>query len=235
MHSRLPTGGSAPSALAVKAKRRKGKGGRPKGKPLSEVERAQRKAASWKHGKYASSALRQAVPPCRQDLCPLEGGPAADATTAPHGYPCTIKQDMDRQRRGLEVCPVALTANPTLRDAVRKALDGDVDGLKDHTADALSAMFGLEQQELRLIVGEGLVVKRPMYSKDGELIDQVDVVNPRAAPLFELTKQLGHTAADQAITPKSAGERQRDTGLGAMTAVLSRRAALREAGAGSAA
>ncbi len=38
--------------------------------------------------------------------------------------------------------------------------------------------------------------------------------NPRAANTFQLLRQLGHTAADQAITPKSNGERERDHGLG---------------------
>src|SRR4028118_882912 len=34
------------------------------------------------------------------------------------------------------------------------------------------------------------------------------------APPPQLLRQLGHAAADQAITPKSSGERDRDKGLG---------------------
>ena len=39
----------------------KNKGGRPKGKPLSAKERAQRRAAAVKTGEYASTALGQAL------------------------------------------------------------------------------------------------------------------------------------------------------------------------------
>jgi hypothetical protein len=60
----------------------KGKGGRPKGKPLSPKERAQRRAAAVKTGEYATTALGQALPPCKPAGCPNNGTGTCDVKTA---------------------------------------------------------------------------------------------------------------------------------------------------------
>ena len=48
-------------------------GGRPKGKPLSAKERAQRRAAAVKTGEHATTALGQALPPRKPAIYPNEG------------------------------------------------------------------------------------------------------------------------------------------------------------------
>jgi hypothetical protein len=60
----------------------KKKGGRPKGRPLSAKERAQRRAAAVKTGEYASTALAQALPPCKPAVCPNDRTGTCDVKRA---------------------------------------------------------------------------------------------------------------------------------------------------------
>jgi hypothetical protein len=211
-------------------------------RPLSARETAQRRGAAWRHGGRAETAIGQTVHPCKPSCCPLEtdmsaaGSPTSEAARIASAqgataYPCAIRQAADAADRGLDACPVELVANPTYERALRSALDGDVDALKDHTARALSAMFGLEAKELGKLVSEGFTVDEERWSPEGDVIGTVRRVNPRAAPVLELARMLGHTAADQAITPKATAERDRDRGLASLTDTLQRRAALRAAAA----
>src|SRR5215217_8358306 len=74
-----------------------GKGGRPKGKPLSAKERAQRRAAAVKTGEYATTALAQALPPCKPAVCP-NGGTGT----------CDVKRAVEAQGGGLSACLASL-------------------------------------------------------------------------------------------------------------------------------
>lgn len=234
--SRKPT---PPRGPAKPGKRRPGRPTKAE-RPLSERELAQRRGANWRHGQRAQTAIAQSVHPCKQACCPLETDmTAAGSPTTPAAkmasaqgdshFPCSIRAAADAADRGLDACPVELVANPAYEQAIRRALDGDVDALKDHTSRALSAMFGLEAQELGKLVREGFVVDEERLSPDGDLIGTVKRANPRAAPVLELARMLGHTATDQALTPKANAESARDRGLASLTDTLQRRAALRAA------
>ena len=82
----------------------------------------------------------------------------------------------------------------------------------------MAGQLALAHGELSTLMHEGLVVHVPVVGRnadgDLEVVAERPVENPRAANTFQLLRQLGHTAADQAITPRSSGERERDQGLG---------------------
>jgi hypothetical protein len=183
------------------------KPGRPKGKPLSPKERAQRRAAALKHGEFAQSVLGQALPPCKPAVCP-NGGRGT----------CEVKSAVENAGGGLSSCLVALGHKDAI-DAFAQAIEtGDIKGLTALTAASLAGQTVLAQGQLQELIGEGLVIEMPIVGRnqDGEpeIIGHRPVENPRAAQTLKLLQQLGHTAQDQAITPKSQGERDRDQGLG---------------------
>jgi len=183
----------------------KNKGGRPKGKPLSPQERAQRRAAPVKTGEYARTALGQALPPCKPATCPAETGT------------CDVKKAVESRGGGLSSCLVALGQQETVARYVHAIETGELKGLAELAGASLAGQVVLAQGELAKLLQEGLVTEVPVYGRgeDGEL-QEIGVrpqENPRAALTLKLLAQLGHTAADQAITPKASGERDRDNGL----------------------
>ncbi|HWM95239.1 MAG TPA: hypothetical protein VN493_31080 [Thermoanaerobaculia bacterium] len=188
-------------------KRTQGKPGRPKGKPLSAKERAQRRAAAVKTGQYASTALAQALPPCKPAVCPNEGTGT-----------CDVKRAVEARGAGLSVCLVSLGHQDTMEKYLAAIERGDLNGLAELAATSLAGQLALAQGELSALLQEGLVVKVPVVGRNAEgeleVVAERPVENPRAANTFQLLRQLGHTAADQTITPKSSGERERDRGLG---------------------
>ena len=185
----------------------KGKGGRPKGKPLSAKERAQRRAAAVKTGQYASTALAQALPPCKPTVCP-NGGTGT----------CDVKRAIEAQGGGLSACLVSLGQHEVVQKYLAAIQSGDLSGLAELAATSMAGQLTLAHGELAVLMHEGLVVQVPIVGRnaDGELevVAERPVENPRAANTFQLLRQLGHSAADQAITPKASGERERDHGLG---------------------
>jgi len=189
----------------VKAKRPKG--GRPKGKPLSAKERAQRRAAAVKTGEYATTALGQALPPCKPSVCP-NGGTGT----------CDVKRAVESRGAGLSACLVSLGHQDVMQAYLAALQSGDLAGLEELAATSLAGQLALAQGQLSVLLQEGLVVQVPVLGRnaegDLEVIAERPVENPRAANTLTLLRQLGHTAADQAITPKSSGERDRDRGLG---------------------
>ena len=186
---------------------RKGKGGRPKGKPLSVKERAQRRAAAVKTGQYASTALAQALPPCKPAVCP-NGGTGT----------CDVKRAIEAQGGGLSACLVSLGQHEVMQKYLAAIQSGDLSGLAELAATSMAGQLALAHGELAVLMQEGLVVHVPIVGRnadgDLEVVAERPVENPRAANTFQLLRQLGHTAADQAITPKASGERERDHGLG---------------------
>ncbi|HBL30578.1 MAG TPA: hypothetical protein DD490_27400 [Acidobacteria bacterium] len=185
----------------------KGKGGRPKGKPLSAKERAQRKAAAVKTGQYATTALAQALPPCKPGVCP-NGGTGT----------CDVKRAVEARGAGLSACLVSLGHQEVMAKYLTAIQTGDTKGLAELAATSMAGQLALAHDQLNLLLQEGLVVSFPIVGRnaegDLEVIAERPAENPRAANTFQLLRQLGHTAADQAITPKSNGERERDHGLG---------------------
>jgi hypothetical protein len=185
----------------------KKKGGRPKGKPLSAKERAQRRAAAVKTGQHATSALAQALPPCKPAVCPNDGKGT-----------CDLKLAVEARGAGLSTCLVSLGHQDTMAKYVAAIERGDLAGLAELAATSMAGQLALAQGELAVLLREGLVVQVPVVGRnadgDLEVVAERPIENPRAANTFQLLRQLGHTATDQAITPKSSGERERDQGLG---------------------
>ncbi|HET9229061.1 MAG TPA: hypothetical protein VFR31_20455 [Thermoanaerobaculia bacterium] len=186
---------------------RKGRPGRPKGKPLSAKERAQRRAAAVKTGQHATSALAQALPPCKPAVCPNDGKGT-----------CDLKRAVEARGAGLSACLVSLGHQDTMQKYLAAIERGDLNGLAELAATSMAGQLALAQGELATLLHEGLVVQVPVVGRnadgDLEVVAERPIENPRAANTFQLLRQLGHTATDQAITPKSSGERERDQGLG---------------------
>lgn len=184
----------------------KGKGGRPKGKPLSAKERAQRRVAAVKTGEYATTALAQALPPCKPAVCPTGTGT------------CDVKRAVEAQGAGLSACLVSLGQHDVMQKYLAAIQSGDLSGLAELAATSMAGQLALAHGELAVLMQEGLVVQVPIVGRNAEgeleVVAERPVENPRAANTFQLLRQLGHTAADQAITPKASGERERDHGLG---------------------
>jgi len=185
----------------------KGKGGRPKGKPLSAKERAQRRAAAVKTGEHATTALGQALPPCKPGVCPNDGTGT-----------CDVKRAVESRGAGLSACLVSLGHQETMEKYLVAIERGDLTGLAELAATSMAGQLALAHGELSTLMHEGLVVQVPIVGRnadgDLEVVAERPVENPRAANTFQLLRQLGHTAADQTITPRSSGERERDQGLG---------------------
>ena len=183
------------------------KGGRPKGKPLSAKERAQRRAAAVKTGEHATTALGQALPPCKPAVCPNDGAGT-----------CDVKRAVESRGAGLSACLVSLGHQDTMQKYLAAIERGDLNGLAELAATSMAGQLALAQGELAVLLQEGLVVQVPVVGRnadgDLEVVAERPIENPRAANTFQLLRQLGHTATDQAITPKSSGERERDQGLG---------------------
>jgi hypothetical protein len=188
-------------------KRTSGKPGRPKGKPLSAKERAQRRAAAVKTGQYATSALAQALPPCKPAVCPNDGKGT-----------CDVKRAVEARGGGLSACLVSLGHQDVMQAYLTAIQTGDLAGLAELAATSMAGQLALAQGELVALLQEGLVAQVPVVGRnadgDLEVVAERPIENPRAANTFQLLRQLGHTAADQAITPRSSGERERDQGLG---------------------
>jgi hypothetical protein len=185
----------------------KGKGGRPKGKPLSAKERAQRRAAAVKTGEYATTALAQALPPCKPAVCP-NGGTGT----------CDVKRAIESQGGGLSACLASLGQYEVMQKFLAAIQSGDLSGIAELAATSMAGQLALAHGELAVLMQEGLVTQVPIVGRnadgDLEVVAERPVENPRAANTFQLLRQLGHTAAEQAITPKASGERERDHGLG---------------------
>lgn len=172
------------------------KPGRPKGKPLSPAERAQRRVAAIRHGRYATSVLRQAVPACKRSSCP-------------QSFPCDVRRRVVEAGGGLEICVVTLMTDDDVRQRYLDALrDGDTDGLQELAAGVFASLHGLHGKTLQQLRDEGLATVRPQPTKTGDVLE-VPMTHPAAFPFLELNKQLGFTGDQQALTPKSRGETKR--------------------------
>ena len=169
------------------------KRGRPKGKPLTARERAQRRAAPIKTGQYAETALAQAAPPCKQSTCLAS-------------YPCEVKEEIERRGSGVAVCIPALADDDAIRRYLRAIQSGDLDGIQEIAATSLGLKAAMHQRELLKLANEGLTYEAPIvgHGEGGpEIIGTKTVPNPRAELVLKIGEHLGHTAPDQVLTPKS--------------------------------
>lgn len=188
---------------------------------MSAAALDQRRAAAWKTGERSRSLLTRSVPPCKPTLCPLDD-------PAERGC-CAIKRAMNDQEKSLEVCPVHLVVNEATRAKISAAIQsGNTAEVSDLVATLMAGMHHLSERELAQLIDEGLRIESDVY-KDGEYVGSVARVNPRAEPLIKLLEMVGATAAQQAITPKAAGERKRDEGIGNLLDVAKRRNAIASA------
>lgn len=184
---------------------------------MSAKAKAQRRSAAWKHGQRAATALTQSVPPCKKSLCPLEGDEKGN---------CSIKRAMEAKDKSMEVCPLPLAVNADTRRAYLTALqNGDFGGLQEMVATLFAGMFGFAMEEFGRLSDEGGSITFDIFGPDGEKA-QGTKVNPRYEPFLKLLEVLGITASQQAITPKSQGEKKRDDGIGNAMDFYRRRAAL---------
>src|SRR6185436_4005097 len=129
----------------------KGQPGRPKGKPLSAKERAQRRAAAVKTGEHATTALGQALPPCKPAVCPNEGTGT-----------CDVKRAVESRGAGLSACLVSLGHQDTMEKYLAAIERGDLNGLAELAATSLAGQLALAHGELSLLMHEGLVVQVPV-------------------------------------------------------------------------
>lgn len=184
---------------------------------MSPKAKAQRKGAAWKHGQRAATALTQAVPPCKRSTCPLEGDEKGN---------CSIKRMADEKEKVIEVCPLPIAIDASTRKAFLDALqNGDLTGLQELVATLFAGMYGFAISEFGELSREGGAISFDIFGPDGNTVTGTKV-NPRYEPFLKLMDVLGITAGQQAITPKSAGEKKRDDGIGATLDFYSRRAAL---------
>lgn len=201
-----------------------GGGRKRRGYTMSPAALAQRHTAAWKTGERAATARGQAIPPCTKRHCPM-------SDEAEKGN-CSIKREVARLGGALERCPLQAEINPEVRRRYAEAIEkGELSGLSEHVALLLAGMDQLARSELAETLREGLMIESEVF-KDGAPVGLVQRTNPRAEPLLKLLAMLGAEASQQSITPKSAGERKRDEGIGGVLDLYKRRAALAGARAG---
>lgn len=179
---------------------------------------AQSRGAAWKTGEHAATALAQAFHPCKRSICPMTD-PAEKGN-------CSVKREADSRGLGVDRCPLPLVVNAELRETYVKAIrTGEFEGLSEFVGTLLAGMGETAAQELGRVMTEGLSVEFDIFGPDGATATGVKA-NPRAEPLLKMLEMLGATASQQAITPKAAGERKRDEGVGGLLEIYKRRSAL---------
>lgn len=189
---------------------------------MSAAARAQRRAAAWKTGQYAATAVAQAFPPCKRSTCPMTENEKGN---------CAIKRQVEADGSALAACPVALVYAPDVRERYVAAIEsGEARGLAELAGTALAAMQQLAGQELAKVQTEGLAVEAEIFGPDGDALRQLRA-NPRAEPLLKLLDMLGYSATHQAITPRATAERKADEGIGSIADFLQRRRQLAAAAA----
>lgn len=106
---------------------------------------------------------------------------------------------------------VALMADDHIRETLLAALrKGDTEGLEELTAGSMAGLFRLHGRTLDELNADGFAVSRPGRDGGGGCTE-APTTHPSAFPFLELNKQLGLTADQQALTPKSRGETRRNT------------------------
>ncbi|MEL7060000.1 MAG: hypothetical protein AAGN46_08245 [Acidobacteriota bacterium] len=174
--------------------------GRPPG-PCSDRERAQRRTAALKHGRYAATTSRRTLRPCKEAGCPLD-------------YPCEAKQLADAEGLGLESCIADVVLAQRDADVFRQALeDGDPSVLDDLVAGHLGTMSRVLEQGVRQMLVDGMSIEEVSYDADGNEIVR-EVPHPNARTAIEIIKALGLSLPEQRLTRRSQGEGAKDDAIG---------------------
>ncbi|HVF61663.1 MAG TPA: hypothetical protein VNJ70_17795 [Thermoanaerobaculia bacterium] len=188
--------------------------GRPKGKPLSEKEQAQRRTAALKTGKYAATATSQVLPACKPSNCLVDqgsGGADDEGEDPVKGWrKCEIKKAVEDRGGGLAHCLVTLGRDDVRVKYLAAIRDGDLSGLQELAAMALAAGYVITEAELETLARFGLTDEEPIVGKVGdtaEIIGYRTVERPGAALALKLMEQLGLTGRQQVITPMARGEK----------------------------
>lgn len=147
----------------------------------------------YKHGKYAKSlpilapALPGKFPVCRD---------------CEHREPC--------ENEPYKYCPVNMQP---MMELIRAFEEGDSAALKSFAALSQANTWQVAQMMYQAVQENGVLVPkeiRTKISKDGDQIDQVLEwqANPLLSRIPEFLSVLGHTADQQAITPKQARDQE---------------------------
>jgi len=188
------------------------KPGRPAGKPLSEAELAQRRAAAveanknktgpitekgkaicgmnaWKTGQSARSVRASMVgKPCKS-TCPK--------------YPCVFVEADKTQPGGkcLDVGDWNIVEEST--EAIIAAQNGDMGKMQGLAAMLMGMNISVIQQMFADIQARGTWISTDLINKDGEVIGQKEVENPQIATMMKLMSSLGINLPEFLATPQS--------------------------------
>lgn len=126
------------------------------------------------------------------------------------------------------------SAPDVMRAFAGHILDGDSSGTDMLAVSGLAATELLRRRAADDIAEHGALIREDLFSKpdregEREVIGSRFVANPAAKIMLDAAAQLGHTAADRLLTPKSRGEGEKDA---AMAAVLRHDLSLRKADKG---
>lgn len=91
-------------------------------------------------------------------------------------------------------------------DAYLAADDGDFSALDPIHAKAMAETELLRRAMVREVQRRGVVIDEVLTDKDGNVVGSRPKANPVFEPMRHLDEQLGHTADQLRLTPKSRGQ-----------------------------
>ncbi len=187
----------------------KKKPGRPKGKPCSEREIAQRKAAApaaararspegqrassknrWVHGRYAKGQLASiAGKPC-QTTCPK--------------YPCVFVNESKTKPGQSCLDAVDLGRLEHVAEAILQAVQGgDTQALNEVATLQLAGNIEILNQLRSEISSRGVIIEKALFSSSGKQVGADLIENPALKILVKLCSTMGFSLSEFLATPQS--------------------------------
>jgi hypothetical protein len=120
----------------------------------------------------------------------------------------------------------AIPGGAAICDAYRAEADGEFGALDLLHVEAMTESELLRRQMVGEVRKRGVLVEEALIDKEGNPVGTRVKANPALEPLRHFNEQLGHTADQLQITPKSRGQGERDAAQ-AMAFRLQRDAELR--------
>jgi hypothetical protein len=139
---------------------------------------------------------------------------------------------MDKQDEALERCPLPLVVDQDVAERLAAAIaEGDPSKIAEIQGTALAAAIHIRDRGLAQLLRDGLSIEIPVaFNESGQPTAHKAIQHPSAWPVMELLKHTGATADQQAITPKSRAERDRDVSVAdALNFMATKRKQLEEA------